>query len=203
MLFPKSSIVPPGGFHYVERHAGTEIKLQAESVDTLAAVIEKYRLNNGFPLGNPRQDVVNYICSNWPHFCTEQDQGSFIEGRPPGPQAALAIRAAAWVTRLWNIGANNFVKQDEAERRAAICLKCPMNQDFRAGGCSSCVQGTDRLAYVWLAGRKIKDGPAYKACRATGAHLQAAVFANQSPDMSGEEMSRLDSACWRLPQPAE
>jgi hypothetical protein len=48
-VYPKPSIVPPGGFHYTEKHAGSEIRLTGDSVDTLAQTIEKYRLNNGIP----------------------------------------------------------------------------------------------------------------------------------------------------------
>lgn len=198
-MYPKPSIVPPGGFHYVEKHAGTEIKLTAESVDTLAEVIEKYRLNNGIPLGEPKADVVNYICGNWPHFCNETNR-PLNEGHKPDSTAGLATRAANWMTRLWNIKAPNFVKDAEADRRAAICVECPMNKDFRAGGCSSCVQGIDRLAYLWLAKRETKaNWHKIRACRATGAHLQASVFADVQPGLVPTEAAQLPANCWRLP----
>lgn len=196
-MYPKPSVVPPGGFHYVEKHAGAEIRLTGDSVDTLAQAIEKYRLNNGIPLGDPKQNVVDYICGNWPHFCNQNENHSYIEGIKPNSTAGLATRAAAWMTRLWNIGASNFVKQDEAEKRAATCKGCPMNKDFRAGGCSSCVQGVDRLAYLWLSKRETKNWHDLKACRATGAHLQASVFAAKQPDASAEEALQFPEYCWR------
>ena len=201
-MYPKPSIVPPGGFHYVEKHAGSEIRLQGDSVDNLARILERYRLNNGIPLDDPRQNIIDYICGNWPHFCNRDTPGPLLEGRNPGSAAGLAIRAAAWVTRLWNLGPTNFVPKAEADRRANLCLTCPMNRDFRAGGCSSCVQGVDRLAFLWLAGRTVSEHTTWhslRACRATGAHLQASVFADNQPPMSNEEQVQLDPRCWRIP----
>lgn len=201
-MYPKPSIVPPGGFHWVEKHNGAEIKLTGDGVDNLAQTIEKYRLTNGIPLGDPKKDVVDFICSNWPHFCNQNENHPFLEGNIPGSTAGLATRVASWMTRLWNIGANNFVKDEEANRRAEICRGCEMNKDFRAGGCSSCVQGTDRLAFLWLTRRAISDHKLWhglRACRATGAHLQAAVFASKQPEPSSEEALQFTPQCWRRP----
>lgn len=198
-MYPKHSIVPPGGFHFVEKYAGTEIRLIGDSVDNLAANLEKYRLTNGIPLANPKQEIVDYICGNWPHFCNETEHTGYLDASLSA-MLTSASRVAAWVTRLWNIGADNFVTPKEADRRAAICQTCPMNQDFRAGGCSSCVQGTDRLAFLWLSNRAVTDHKqwhALKACRATGAHLQAGVFADRQPDMRDEEKLQLPAECWR------
>lgn len=75
-----------------------------------------------------------------------------------------------------------------------------MNKDFRAGGCSSCVQGTDRLAFVWLTRKEVSDSKLWhrlRACRATGAHLQASVFANRQPDAAPEEALQFSPECWR------
>jgi hypothetical protein len=198
-LFPKPSIVPPGGFHWIERHGGAEIRITGDSVQSVAANLEKYRLTNGIPLGNPVAEIANFICSQWPHFCNS-NSSSLNEGQRLGPAATLATRVAQWVTRLFNMGANNFVKDKEAQRRAEICAGCEMNADFRAGGCGSCVQGTDRLAFTWLTRRELSDSKLWhslKGCRATGAHLQASVFADKQPDPSPEEALQLSPQCWR------
>ncbi len=104
------------------------------------------------------------------------------------------------MTRLWNLGAANFVPPVEAARRADICRGCEMNKDFRAGGCGSCIQGTDRLAFLWLARRELVDSVTWhslKACRATGAHLQASIFADKQPEASPEEQLQYSPQCWR------
>lgn len=199
-MYPKPSIVPPGGFHFIERHNGAEIRLTGDSVDTLAQAIEKYRLTNGVPLADPKQEVVDYICGNWPHFCNQNEPHAYLEGNRPDSTAGLATRTANWVTRLWNLGAGNHVSDKEAIRRAEICTGCPMNKDFRAGGCSSCVQGTDRLAFVWLTRKQIPELKLWhslRACRATGAHLQASVFAAKQPDATPEEALQFSPQCWR------
>lgn len=195
-MYPKTSVVPPGGFHFREKHAGSEIELTGDSIETLALALEKYRAFNGIPAGNPRQDIVDYICGNWPHFCSD-DSPTFTVGTPQSITAPLSRRVADWTTRLWNLGAENFVRTDEAERRAAICRACPLNQDFRAGGCASCVDNADRLVFIWLAGRKVADKDSLKACRATGAHLQADVFASRHPGMQDPEVAALAPGCWK------
>lgn len=196
-MYPKHSIVPPGGFHYTEKHAGSEIRLTGDSVDTLAAAIEKYRLNNGIPLGDPKKDVVDYICGNWSHFCNKTEFTGYLEPNV-STDATFLTRVSAWVTKLWNIGANNFVPEKEAQRRAEICKSCPLNQDFRAG-CKSCIQGTDRMVFLWSKGKTIPHDlfHSLKGCRATGAHLQASVFANKQPEISEQEIAQLPAHCWR------
>ncbi len=192
--------MPPGGFHWIEKHNGAEIRITGDSVDNTAANLEKYRLTNGIPLGDPRKEIADFICKSWPHFCNDNENRFLNEGQRVGSAAALATRVAQWVTRLWNIGADNFVRDQEAQRRAEICTSCPMNADFRAGGCSSCVQGTDRLAFTWLTGKILPDQKLWhslKACRATGAHLQAGVFASKQPDASPEEQLQYSPQCWR------
>jgi hypothetical protein len=199
-MYPKQSIVPPGGFHFNEHHNGAEIKLTGDSVENLAANIEKYRLTNGIPLGDPTKEVIDYICGNWPHFCNDNDRSTFNEGNRPDSTAGLATRVAHWMTRLWNIGAGNFVSDAEAKRRADICAGCAMHKDFRAGGCSSCVQGTDKLAFIWSTGKILQDLKLWhslRACRATGAHLQASIFAKTQPDATEQETIQLSPQCWR------
>lgn len=195
MAYPKSGVVPPGGFHYVEKSGGAEITLTGDSIETLAKVLTAYRLNNGLPPGDSRQDIVDFICGQWPHFCSDEST-TLLSPIDQPPSAPLSKRVAVWIAGLWNLGSNNLISAEEAEKRAAICRVCPFNQDFRAGGCPSCVDGADRLAYVWLAGRTVKDPHSLKACRVSGAHLQAAIFANRQP-ADVLLPSGFPSACWR------
>lgn len=197
-------MVPPGGFHFVEKHDGVEVRIESHSVVAVAEALLRYRLNNGLPPGSPKDEVNQYICGNWPHFCREQDGHSLKEGKPQSFETHLSRRLSVWMTRLWNSGPNNEVKQSEADRRAAICVACPQNVDFRPGGCGSCVEGVDNLSFVWLRSRKTSLDEKLHGCKACAQNNRCAVQASRLPALSAEEHARLDLACWRkheTPQP--
>jgi hypothetical protein len=201
MLTPNTSVVPPGGFHYIEKHDGIEVKIESSSTDAVIEALLRYRVNNNIPPGNPQADVYNFICGQWPHFCSNNNPYNKTVGRTPSPDEPLSRRAVVWITRLWNMGAGNQVTKEEAERRAKVCESCPNNSDYRAGGCGSCIEGIDRLAFNWLRQRSTPQDKQLNACKATGAILRCAVQAGQQPDLTEEEKAKLTPQCWqKVPQ---
>lgn len=200
-LYPKQSLVPPGGYHYSETSpGGVRIDLTSDSVENLAAALLKFRTNNGIPIGNPLQDVVDAICKPYPHFCNDTTPGDVIRAAPSS-FAHISQRASEWMARLWRIGAQLTVPAEIAERRATICSTCPRNVDYRAGGCGSCIDSLDRLAFVWLRGRSTSLDKQLGACSGTGQLNRVAVQASVFPPETPENLSSLPAPCWHRPQP--
>lgn len=197
MKTPKTSVVPPGGYHFYETHDGLRVKIESDSYEALSAALLRYRINNGIPPGNPQQDVFDYVCNTWPHYCHDNDPYNKLVGREPSMGEMLSRRVVVWMTKLWNAGASNEVKNEEAERRAAICATCPLNVDYKAGGCGACLDGVERLAFTWLRTRKTTRDKELKACSATGALNRCAVQAQSLPPMSAEQQVALHPNCWR------
>jgi hypothetical protein len=200
VLTPKTSVVPPGGFHYIEKHDGVEIRIESHSFDAVVEAVLRYRVNNGLPPGNPQADVYGYVCGQWPHFCTESGGYNMIVGRRPSGNEPLSRRIVHWMTLLWRMGAGNEAAPETAKQRAAICAECPFNSDFRAGGCGSCIDGIERLGFTWLRQRSTPSDKLLKGCRITGQYNLCAVQAQVQPPLQPGEWEQLPAVCWRKPE---
>jgi hypothetical protein len=192
-MTPKESSIPPGGFHFIVKHDGAEVKIEASSYEALELAVSKYRLINGLPLGHPKDEIAHYVCSQWPHFC-HGDTGMLLP-RQPSSEEPLSRRVIFWMTSLWRLGAGNAVKPGEVERRTAVCAACPNAVDFHTGACGGCIDGVERLAFAWLAGRKKIEALDRKACKIIGSHLTAAVNADKQP-LPTHDNAQLPDGCW-------
>lgn len=196
--YPKSSVIPPGGFHYIEKHNGVEIRIDSHSVEATAAAVLKFRLNNGVPPGNPQQDVFDFICKQWPHFCHDNNP-DYLQSPPPPREEHMSRRAVNHMVRVWNLGGENAVSEGEAERRAAICAACPMNVDYLGGACGPCIESLDRLAFVWKRNRTTSKDSELKGCKVIGQLNTVAVQAANLPPLLDGDAAQLPPACWRRP----
>lgn len=194
---PKTSVIPPGGFHYIERHNGVEIKIESHSHHAVAEALLKFRLNNGIAPGNPQQDVNDYVCKNHPHFCTHEDEPYLSSVAPPSREQHLSRRVAQWMVELFKLGSNNETTQARANERAAICAVCPMNKDFVPGACGPCVESTNRLGFIWRRNRSTPDDAKLFGCTVIGQLNPAAVQAGTLPPLQPDDNALLPTACWR------
>lgn len=53
-------MVMPDGWHF---QVNPSLRLEADTFPELIKVVEEYRVSNNMPIGEPLDDVVNYICS--------------------------------------------------------------------------------------------------------------------------------------------
>lgn len=197
--FPKTSVIPPGGFHYIEKHGGIEIKIESSSHHAVAEAVLKFRLNNGIPPGNPQKDVNDYVCKNHPHFCTQTDEPYLSGAAPLSREQHLSRRVAEWMVSLFKLGSDNETTQTRANERAAICAACPLNKDYVPGACGPCVESTDRLSFIWLRNRKTPDDAKLGGCTAIGQLNRSAVQASTLPPLQPGDVELLPTACWRRP----
>lgn len=190
-MVPKENIIPPGGFHFMEG----EHRIESHSYQALADAVLQYRVNNKLPVGNPLREVFDYVCNNHPHFCTKPTLP--IQGSKP----TLASRVTTWIAHLYQSSRSldiehAFVEQPEADRRAAICAKCPLNEDWRQG-CGSCRESAKQIGFTFRAGRKSKDEGALMACSVIGQENATAVWLKGPPSLSPETHKQLPEHCWR------
>ena len=196
MLTPKTSVVPPGGCHFVETLAeGREKRIEGNSFDDVARNLLLFRLTNGRAPGNPAGDVSNFICGQWPHFCNDSNPKTVTPTGSGGQN--LATRVAAWMADLLREDNSTRIDDKEAQRRADICSTCRANVAF-ASGCGACMDNIDRLSFIFRAGRTLPQDPLLQACAATGQHNPSGVWANNLPRFSVEEAATMPSNCWRL-----
>ena len=196
MPTPKQSIIPPEGHHYVDTTTGTAVRIEGHSYEDVAEKVLRHRLQNRVPPGNALQDVYNYVCSTWPHFCTQDEASPRKSANLP---EHISRRTATWTGAFARTtGVDRGVSQQEAERRAAICAACPKNVRYELGvSCQSCVATTNQLSFVYRHGRSTSQDVALQACDVTSQHNRTAVWSTQLPALSETESNQLPENCWR------
>lgn len=191
MLVPKSNIVPPGGFHFMEGQQ----RIEGSSYVSVAENLMRYRVDNKLPIGNPIGEVLDFVCSRHPHFCHE--------AHTPGSTTALplASRVAQWVARLYATLRGQdvekfFVDQKTADARAAVCSSCPNNVTW-AGGCGTCARDTRQISFTFRGGRSAVSESPLLGCSAIGHDNATAVWLKELPLVPPEIYEGLPQTCWR------
>lgn len=191
----REGAVPPGGYHFIDTTGPAPLRIDGYSLADVAANTLKHRLQNNRAPGNPMQELQDFICSQWPHFCRDTNP-------PPVPRAGLpeplSRRCAAWMGQWYGRSADDAgVPQKEAARRAAICAACPKNQNHENGGCGACTAQVDRLTFIYLRNRGTPHDALLKCCDVLSSPLRAAVWSASLPEFSEQTRSELPNHCWR------
>lgn len=136
LRFADTITTPPGGFQYEDKATGFKVKTR--SWRDCKAAVWKYRVANGgdvspnweFRLEEEMCLQNNLQGTDWCH----DDERYFP---PPGEGIGIGdvFRFLKSMAKLL-AGGMNLVDQSEADRRAAICAECPLNQ--RVESCYGC-----------------------------------------------------------------
>jgi hypothetical protein len=189
-LIPRSSPIPPGGYHFIDRSGGAEARIEGGDFATVAQRTLEHRLRNGRPPGNPLQELYDYVCGNWRSLCDDTNPPEVAA--PPGTK--LAHRVSAWIGRFAALTApgDNGVEQPVANARAGTCAGCPQNQNYR-GGCPSCVSSIDQTSFSYRRGRTTPSDDRLGGCTVLGEHLPTSVWSAKLPATS----EPVPDFCWR------
>jgi hypothetical protein len=150
--------VPKGGWRYVVPDTNTVI--QAGSIHELKRRVKQHMIANTLDI--PRDidaGIEDCAClnleANRDHWCAERggDPLDAIPRERPRWKTAEILR---FLKTVWEWGTKEgfkFVEKEEAGRRAAICVRCPMNTPV--SGCLGCtgvaalirrIQGTNKTS---------------------------------------------------------
>lgn len=194
--FVDATISPPGDKFscYVEE---TSVKFSEKSLASLKKVLKSHFAANNIPI-QPGFDewVEDCACRNLPQgaeSCVDES------GRTPGVARKLSLadlrRFLLVVGGLIKERSDAFVSQEEADRRAAICLGCPKNIDPQ-GGCPAC-SGIHRLAEQVKGNRHSKHDGGLKSCEICGCMLKAKVWINSDILDKADAGLEWPDYCWR------
>lgn len=188
--------VPPGGFRYLCPE--TQTWVTAASFQELLWASERHRAAN--KLGIPdvfREQVEAQLCSHMPPGTCKHEAGVAVSGTRR--LTFQEVVSASLMLGSWFLKGTPKVAQDEAERRAQICLSCPMNQNF--DGCSTCAERDLREAIVGFMGdSKTPYDSNLHSCFACGCTLKAAIFFPLEilqKQMTEEVKTLLPVHCWK------
>jgi hypothetical protein len=120
--------------------------------------------------------------------------GAVVQPDASMPALTFALAARFLNTMIGVIRDRKFVSREEAERRAAICLACPLHRDS-IGGCASC------SALLRKVERSMKAYPLDARlgwCGACGCRLSVKCFLeNSTLNRAETEKPPYHESCWR------
>jgi len=169
MRLKSRGIIPNGGGFFVTDQL-TGIKLSATTFDQIVQKVRDSRIANGAPIGLEfENEIENWCCISHP------DDAEVVDPRLPKRRSLNlddVIRGTE-VLASFKLAGSPLVSQQEANRRAAICARCPLNVSW-SQSCSIC--GKVETVVMNIVGnvRTTNDQQLF-SCSVCGCSLKAAV----------------------------
>jgi len=199
---------PPGGWHFTVPETG--LVIDAPYFKPLKGKVLRHMMANSIPI---RRDFDEWLPDE---ACRQNNLGHPWCGAPPPvkhPQVAtvlsLSVAKRFLRTVLHAIKERAFVPEEEALRRAQVCIECPLVGEI--GGCRGCgsvFAAVSRALPNNPAGDLLEasceeeglDRRAKDFCLACGCYVRAKVWLENSTLDKAEAGDRPDywENCWRL-----
>ena len=196
-LKAKNQIPHGGGYRILDPLTG--IRIEAVTWDHLMTKVRDERRANGAPLGLELEDEVEqWACIAHP------DEVDVVDERLP-KRRSLGLDDVVRGTQVlasFKLAGSPRVTQAEANRRSAICARCPMNQMW-SQSCSICGKVESAVQAVVGSVRTDSDQQLF-ACSICGCSLKAAVHipnsilnsANNAEMNQAFELAAEAFGCW-------
>lgn len=169
---------PPGYWRYPRYGAEDSADIPAErrfilggDFQDLVARVSEFRIINKLPLGNPEEEIQDWICRNTEADCRPANPAKAMPGRKArGADVARFLKAmGAWMLN------GGHVSQEEADRRAEICGNCQFRTTIDDAGCFGCF-GLMAKVMAIIGNRKARFADEQSFCGVCGCSVPAQVF---------------------------
>jgi hypothetical protein len=114
----RTLVRPLGGHHFIEGR----VRIEGNTLDEVASKLSDYRINNTIPIGNPKDEILQYYLQKYPYMVDIDD-----EGIPEPAGDRLKAQWVQWIRNRWGKPLGKAASSKEAEGRSAVCAKCPFN----------------------------------------------------------------------------
>lgn len=187
-----TSVVPPEGWRFLDH----QILFQEQTFNDLVKKVIDFRSANSFDIGNPEQEIMDSICRNFPSTCIDM----------PSVHNTPIERIKSFVQTLFNyfVDGAQLVQQEEADRRAEICVQCHANLDggqARTQGCCGAKNIEDKTIEVTrkqiLKEKKTSVDDRLKSCFVCGCENKLAVWFPVKYLLKKEDANAFPVFCWR------
>lgn len=149
----------------------------------------------GYPTsGRLAEEIETAICEN----LNFEDQTAHCENgfRPPKAVHWQEVKNFLTTATSWFVAGRPLVAQEEAERRAGICVTCPYNVGL--AGCAICTTTLGELREKLLKRSTIHD-PGLNACGICGCDNKTQVHVPINDLRAGKPDSLFPEWCWLAP----
>lgn len=160
----------------------------ANSKKELLTRIIQYRLQNRLPLIDELDTVVeNYLCKHPLNAGSCEEVKNMKRGLLGYYKGGIAL--------LQNLFFKKFATQEEADRRAAICVQCPFNIFPDRGGF---IKWSDDIAQASVGDRRSVHHDKLGNCGLCSCPLRPKVFYEGKLDLPEEMLKEAPKACWQV-----
>lgn len=168
---------PPGSFRVTIPQSGLTITHYDWTAFTNA--YRDHHIANGFPLTEDwREELQDRLCREnmplWQDFCKRVGKRVGRKGLSFGAIMSGLNVMKSIVGRILK-GEAAWVPQEEAERRAAICVTCDLNSKRITFGCGSCSSGFLKLLKLVIGNKTTTQDNSLGSCGVCSCALKVAV----------------------------
>lgn len=192
----QTNMTPPTGWSYVQFQTGH--RFNEPDFEAIVEAVRAHRWSNNLPRQSKTEvmeDVETQICSRSPsHVC----RGADFE--PASLSASTVHNAMKALASTWKD--TPLVPQDEANRRADICRRCPFNQPVHGCFGVACNETMRILFETINRGRQTPSDDNLMGCSCCGCsckvivHFPLDVLRQATPDDRQRYFNRTEH-CWR------
>lgn len=196
LKFIRQEEVPIGGFGFTDPDTYKVFSpSNYNTFEELEEHVQRYRQQNGLPeIENFREVWQHYVCSN---ISAMQGKCCPVEANISRNFKQYVSGAKVYIKALFQKEEEKFVDQAEAERRADICLHCPLNQ--KNYGHSFAQYYTDKMMRKSVGNRKVSKWHLLYTCGGCTCILNSKVWF--SDKIVGQSLMREDISKMRLHNP--
>jgi hypothetical protein len=183
-------VFPTGGWNFVDPDGVTH---NGASLKHLVERVTDFRVRRGVPVGDPFQEVTNYLCSNNPMACKD---GIRKAPKPVSALNAFSGQVALWMSRVYRGMLrlpDTRVSRQVAETRSAICARCPHQQSWQSscGGCSNSIL---QVGIQIRNSQDVKNAAALRGCEMLAEDTRTSVWLDRLQPVHNPS---LPENCWR------
>lgn len=150
--------------------------------------IIQYRVQNRLPLIDELDTVVdNYLCKHPMNSGSCEEVKTLSRGLMGYYQGGVAL--------LKNLMFRRFATQEEADRRAEICISCPYNVFPDRGGF---LKWSDDIANASVGDRRSVHHDKLGSCDVCSCTLKAKIFYEGKLELTEEMLKKMPGECWQL-----
>lgn len=189
--------VPYGG-GYTITDPMTNVQVYGTTFKMVCDRIRDARKANSVPIGLGFEDEVeSWICAKYAVECFDSNA---IKPRQLSLSDIVA-GSRVMLSHWWN--GRKIVSREEAERRGAICVSCPMNVKFSKPCNGMCPELSEVVSGITNA-QGTRFDVSLHSCSLCGCHLQSAIWVPlelQTAVLTDKQVEQFESIpeCWKKP----
>ncbi len=177
--------LPFGGHHFRENG----VTLKGDTFEDVEELLSNFRLINGKPIGNPKDEIIAYYAEKFPWMVEYDTNEQVVE-----PLSEEYIAWRDWISSIWGKTQGHFITRKEASFRWEICKKCPHNVGSPWDDSKESIEFS-RKALLLKRGENTPENLRY--CDLHKVDIGVASFQESARDLSRKDDNKPDHpGCW-------